>query len=280
MRLRGACAAIFLAVAAGFFAPLPAAAQGFSTFDDFGAPRIDGTRWVGFADTVRFRLRPDGESNTWSNEAENPLTRHPRRSTANVTANRASSMASCSCSSTLSAAQIRTPTSRRGTVTPVAAHAPPCRAVGESEVRAVVSASIVGGGEAILARLVLERSSFGGDRIYGVLRRCPGDGQCAVVEDFDRVAFNRAWTLRDAHTLTIRHDAANGRVVFVVAGGGAETESRVLRPPAPDSTVVITGFGLRVETVPANCPVSAEAPAERVQVTMDARFDDVRVAAP
>ena len=132
----------------------------------------------------------------------------------------------------------------------------------------------------VFARLVLERSSFAGDRIYAVLSRCRGGWACALAEDLARVEFNRAWMLGQAHTLTIRHQPATGTVVFGVMGGGLPAETRTLRQPVPDDTSAISGFGLQVDTVPANCPESAEAPAQRLEVSMDARFDNVRVAGP
>jgi hypothetical protein len=303
MRLPGACVYILVVVAAGFCTTLPATAQTFSTFDDFSVSRIDGVRWSGFAHTVRFRARTDADPNSWNNQSENPLLRHPQFSTSNASALRRivsghlqlqlDSVGGTHPNPDVVPGYGRLGLSSRGwarhsavraTVTPMVADAPACRTDGESRVRASLSVSILGSVEtvdaAVFARLVLERSSFGGDRIYAVLSRCRQDWGCAVAEDLDRVDFNRTWLLRRASTLTIRHQPATGRVTFVVAGGGGRSESHVLRAPLADDTAVITGFGLRVDTGPANCPSSAGAPAERVEVTIDARFDDVQVAGP
>jgi hypothetical protein len=126
--------------------------------------------------------------------------------------------------------------------------------------------------------LSLERSSFSGDRIVAVLSRCLDSSRCLAAEDLDWVVFTRSWTLGSAHTLTITHQPANDRVVFSVGGGGVAAESRSLSYP-PTSEVVTRPVALRVENSPANCPAEDNAPSERVEVTMDARFDNVRLNA-
>lgn len=301
MRFSGSCGPLLLAVAIGFCSPPPAAAQALTTFDKFGSTELDGSRWAGYAYTVPYANLVALEGG-WSNAVENPSTRHRRYSTFNGTSLRRivggrlqlrldslggvhpnrnvapghGRIGVVGVGSSQNAVQAR--------VIPMAAGAPPCRMTGESRVRAQLVADLQSGNwdrdGSIFATLSLDRSSFGGDRIYAVVSRCR-DLQCTVAEDIDWVIFDRGWTLGSAHTLTIRHRPQHNRVVFRVAGGGVPAETQVLRSmPPTEGTEIVSGFGLRVETTPANCPATDDAPAERIGVTMDARFDNVRVGAP
>jgi hypothetical protein len=296
MSLRGACGLLLLGVVLGFLTPLPIAAQALSTFDDFSTAEVDGARWSGTEGTVRFATAAQIASGR--RLGENPLTQHPSFSTFNTSALRrvvggqlqlqldsvggthpnpdvAPGYGSIGVSGRMSSrfvVQVK--------ITPMAAEAPPCRATGESRVQSNLALSLLGDpAGAVFATLSLERSSFGGDRIIAVLRRCTSD-ECSVIEELGSVVFNRTWSLGRTHTLTVRQHPANGSVGFTVAGGGGAAETRVLRfAPVAEGTYVWSEFGMRVETTPANCPASGDAPAERVEVTMDARFDDVRIVA-
>jgi hypothetical protein len=300
MRLPRACGPLLLAVA-GWLWPLPATAQVLSTFDSFSSAQLDGALWAGYSHTVRFAdLLQIAEG--WNNQVENPLTRHPRFSTFNASSFRRivggqlqlqlDSLGGTHSNPNVAPGHGRLGVSARtgsrhvvqAKVTPMAAEAPACRTTGESRVRAQLVADVLASDQgyrgyegSIFATLSLDRSSFGGDRIYAVLSRCR-DYLCNVADDIDWIIFNRGWTLGSAHTLTIRHQPENTRLLFTVAGGGVASETRVLRSqPLSDRTFVAYGFGLRVETTPANCPAARNAPAERIGVTMDARFDDVRI---
>lgn len=296
MRFRDACGPLLLAVAVGFLSPLPATAQTLSTYDDFTSEEIDGGRWAGIEHVLRYGTPAGG----WSNEIENQWTHHPEFSIVNTLVDRG-----------IAGGQLRLQLSTRGgthgntmapghgrlalrsrsvqdfvtrvqaKVTVMAAEPRPCRSTGESRTRAQLYVEVVSNTSTepvVFATLSLQRSSFGGDRIVAVLSRCRDQG-CLVAEDLDWVVFTRSWTLRGAHTLTITHQAANARVLFSVAGGGVAAESRTLRySPLPED-VPGRDFALRVENSPSNCPAGGGAPSERVGVTMDARFDNVRVNA-
>jgi hypothetical protein len=300
MRFRGAWCPLVLAVAIGVFSASPAAAQALSTFDEFSSAEIDGSRWAGYTNTVRFADLVELEDG-WNNAVENPAVRHPRFSTFNSTSLRRivggqlqlqlDSVGGVHPDPNVAPGHGRIGVVGRQSsqhivqarVTPMVAVAPGCRTTGESRVRAQVVAHLQtnsNGGGSVFATLSLDRSSFGGDRIYAVVSRCR-DWNCAVAEDIDWVIFSRAWTLGAAHTLTIRHQPENNRVVFTVAGGAVAAESRTLNSvPPSEFTEIASWFGLRVETTPANCPADGSTPAERIGVTMDARFDNVRVGAP
>jgi hypothetical protein len=301
MRFRCACDPLLLAVAVAFFAAAPVTAQELSTFDDFSSGEITGGRWAGYTQTVRFADLVE-LNDGWNNQVENPSIRHPRFSTFNTSSLRRivegqlqlqlDSVGGVHPNPNVAPGHGRLGVSSwasrsivQAKVTPVSADAPPCRTTGESRVRAQVLAEVLsnhpqGGDPVAFATLSLDRSSFGGDQIYAVVSRCR-DWTCHVATDVDWIIFDRGWTLGRAHTLTIRHEPENSRVVFTVSGGGVAAETRVLRsPPLTDTSYVSSRFGLRVETTPANCPASNGAPGERIGVTMDARFDDVRVGAP
>jgi hypothetical protein len=97
---------------------------------------------------------------------------------------------------------------------------------------------------------------------------------CTIADDLGSVIFSRSWRVGALHSLTITHQAANSRVSFQVAGGGVASETRYVSYPEPASGPPrARHYELRVENTPANCP----APSERVAVTMDARFDSVRI---
>jgi hypothetical protein len=294
MPLRGRCSSLLVAIVLGCVTPLPTSAQTVSTFDDFSSAELDGTRWRGSEGTVRYASPAQLASGR--RQGENPLTLHPSFSTYNTGANRRivggqlqlqldsvgglhpnpdvapgyGYITASGRASTRFVIQVK--------MTPMAAEAPACRATGESRVRSQLALSLLGDpAGAVFATLSLERSSFGGDRIIAVLRRCSSD-DCPVIEELGSVVFNRTWSLGRAHTLTVRQHPTNGSVGFTVAGGGGATETRVLRfAPVPEGTYVWSEFDMRVETTPANCPASGDAPAQRVEVTMDSRFDDVRV---
>jgi hypothetical protein len=166
-------------------------------------------------------------------------------------------------------------------VTVMAAEVQPCRSTGDSRTRAQLwlELSTNRSGTLLFATLSLQRSSFGGDRIVAVLSRCQDEG-CRVAQDLDWVVFNRAWTLRSAHTLTVTHQPATDRVVFSVSGGGVAAESRTLRYSPPPEEFRVGGrlFSLLAENSPSNCPADGGSPAERVAVSIDARFDNVRIS--
>jgi hypothetical protein len=290
MTLRGACGSVLLGIAAALSAPIPTTAQALSSYDDFSSATIDGDRWYGYLHTVGV-----GRGPRWNNAVENPATRHPRYSTSNATSIRRIVSRKLQLQLESLGGTHRDPDvapghgrlgvfGRRGSggtvrarVTPVTAEAPWCGTTGESRVRAQLFANVADQSYVddrdVFATLSLDRSSLGGDRIYAVVSRCR-DYTCDVAEDIDWVIFDRSWALGAAHTLTIRNDPDNNRVVFTVAGGGVPAESRALRSqPVSERTIAGNRFGLLVETTPSNCP-------ERIGVTMDARFDDVRVAAP
>ena len=313
---RGACGAFLMAAALGFLAPLPATGQTVM-YDDFSSGRLalgfpsDGGRWRAYEYAVRGadqdELGPNGSSNRWDDD----LVRHPTFSTVNTSALRRIAAGQLqlrldSAGGTYDDPLVSPGQGRIGVrggrivspvrnivqarVTPMAAEVPTCRGTGESRVRAQLVMEILrDGGEAftapVFATLSLERSSFGGDRIFGVLSRCR-NWVCDVIDELRSVVFTRTWTPGSAHTLTIRYqpdndEPANSRLLFTVAGGGGATEQRVMQnAPSGGDNSLGGRFDLRVETTPANCPASGDAPAERVGVTMDARFDNIRVGAP
>ncbi len=166
-------------------------------------------------------------------------------------------------------------------VTVAAAETQPCRSTGESRARAQLYADIVRDSDSRLmfVTLSLERSSFGGDRIVAALSRCLDSSDCLAAEDLDSVVFTRSWTPGSVHTLTVTHQPANDRVVFVVGGGGVAAESRSLSYPPTSDVGFFQNVALRVENSPASCPADGSTPSERVEVTMDARFDNVRLNA-
>jgi hypothetical protein len=304
MRLRRACGPVLLTIVAAFAAPLPTTAQALSPYDDFSSTEIDGRRWDGYTHTVRFADLVQ-LAGGWNNQVENHSVRHPRFSTSNATSVRRvvgsqlqlrlESLGGTHPDPNVAPGHGRLGLTGWGSrnivqarITPVAAETPACRTTGESRVRAQLVADLLGTDPAyggpdrtdVFATLSLDRSSFRGDQIYAVVSRCR-DWTCNVAEDLDWVVFNRGWTLGRAHTLTIRHEPETSRVVFTVAGGGVAAETRVLRSlRSTENTYVGSSFGLRVETTPAHCPAAGAIRAERIGVTMDARFDDVRVGAP
>jgi hypothetical protein len=166
-------------------------------------------------------------------------------------------------------------------VTVMAAEVQPCRSTGDSRTRAQVWLELsrsTADRTLLFATLSLQRSSFGGDRIVAVLSRCR-DSDCRVAEDVDWVVFDRAWTLRSAHTLTVTHQPDNDRVVFAVSGGGVAAESRALRYSPPPEEFWLGGtFSLVAENSPSNCPAAGASLAQRVAVSIDARFDNVRIS--
>src|SRR5688572_4390264 len=274
----------------------PVGAQTLTTYDDFSSEQINPSRWTGRQSVVRYGTAADG----WFNEGESLWTFHPEFSVINTSVDRRivggqlrlqatsfggthdNTMASGHGRLNLRGAQVERRVTRVQTrVTVMAAEAQPCRSTGDSRTRAQVWLELsrnTGNARLLFATLSLQRSSFGGDRIVAVLSRCQ-DEECRVAQDLDWVVFNRAWTLRSAHTLTVSHQPANDRVVFSVGGGGVAAESRTLRySPPPEEGSVGGLFSLRLENSPSNCPADIGSPAERVAVSIDARFDNVRIA--
>ena len=101
-----------------------------------------------------------------------------------------------------------------------------------------------------------------------------------VADDLGSVVFDRAWRLGRAHLLTITHQPGGNRVLFSVSGGGITAENRYVGYPAPASRREGNrDYALRVENTPANCPAQGSLPAQRVEATMQARFDNVRINA-
>ena len=310
--MRWTCGPLLLAVAIGFLAPLAARAQALLTYDDFRSAQLvvgesaRGGRWLTYEYVVRFANRGELGPGGQNERREDLFTRHPGFSTSNLSASRRIvggqlQLRLESAGGTHPDPNVAPGYGRTGvmglrqyqgnqnilqaTVTPMAAEAPACRDTGESRVRAQLIARLLGrwyDADTVLATVSLERSSFGGDRIYGVLsRRSPT--RPGVIEELRSVVFNRPWTLGRAHTLTIRYqpdddEPANSQVIFTVAGGGMAAERRIMRRvPAASDFEASPDFDLRVETTPANCPAAGAAPAERIGVTMDARFDNIRI---
>jgi hypothetical protein len=313
-----------MVIALGFLAPAPVTGQTI-VYDDFSSAQLNlGLRWEGsqpegwrvYEYAVRGADQDELGANGTSNRWDDDLMRHPTFSTVNTSALRRIAGGRLqlrleSAGGTYDDPLVAPGHGRIGAtggrrvsvvrnivqarVTPMTAEVPTCRGTGESRVRAQLVMEILSSGEEpfgdafatapVFATLSLERSSFGGDRITGVLSRCR-NRDCDVIEELRSVVFTRTWTPGSAHTLTIRYqpdndEPANSRLLFTVGGGGVATEQRVMRnAPSGGDNSLGRLFDLRVETMPANCPASGSAPAERVGVTMDARFDNVRVGAP
>jgi hypothetical protein len=292
---RASLGTITLAMAIALLTPGLLYAQPLSTYDSFSSEQIDPGRWTGIQHALRYGSPAGG----WSNEIESEWTYHPEFSIVNTSVDRR-----------VVGGQLRLQLSTRGgthdntmapghgrfalrskagamrvqsRVTVTAADAQPCRSTGESRARAQVYTELTRDTESqplLFATLSLERSSFGGDRIVAVLSRCRDSG-CRIAEDLDWVVFDRTWAVGSVHTLTITHQPANERVVFSVGGGGVAAESRTLGYPAPPEDSTPSGlFALQVENSPSNCPADGGSPAERVVVTIDARFDNVRTSEP
>ena len=296
MRRRGGHLACLLVFAAALLTAYPLTAQTLATFDSFAAEQMDPGRWAGMEHAIRYGSPAGG----WSNEIESQWTYHPEFSVVNTVFDRRivggklrlhlvtrggthdNTMAPGHGRLALRARTLHDFVTRvQARVTVVAAETPPCRSTAESRTRAQLYAAIsnVASATGMFATLSLQRSSFGDDAIVAVLSRCL-DSACQVAEDLDWVTFSRSWTRRSAHTLTITHRRANARVVFSVAGGGVAAESRTLRysPPLPEESAGHE-FAVGVENSPANCPATGAAASERVGVSIDARFDNVRVNA-
>lgn len=294
MDLRAFLGSVALAVAVTFLTPQLLTAQALTTYDDFTSEQLDPDLWAGMRYTVPYGSVEGG----WINGPESQWAHHPEFSVVNTLVDRRTvggrlrlqlSTSGGTHDNTMAPGHGRLAVRGRADVvtrvqsrvTVMAADAQPCRSTGESRTRAQVYLELVrdGGDDTLLfATLSLQRSSFGGDRIVAVLSRCRDDN-CSVAEDLDWVVFNRPWTVRSAHTLTLTHQPANDRVVFSVSGGGLSGESRTLRYSPPPSEFWLSGrFSLRVENSPSNCPADGAAPSERVDVTMDARFDNVRTS--
>jgi hypothetical protein len=292
---------LVLAIAVALLLPLPAAAQALATYDSFSSATIDGGRWVGVEYGVRYGSLATG----WRNGREDPLTHHASFSVVNTDVRRLlvagqlqlRLMTSGGTHSTSQAPglgrvvlrsrndALRDDLTRvQAAVTVMAADAQPCRSTGNSRARAQLLADIARDASTgvdtgkIFATFSLQRTSFDTDRIVAVLSRCL-DGSCNTAADVDWVVFTRSWTTGIAHTLALIHQTANNRVLFSVAGGGVAAETRALSYTPPADRAIGRRFELRVENAPATCPAAAGAPAERVDVTMDARFDTVQVNA-
>jgi hypothetical protein len=293
--------ALVLAIGVALLLPLPVAAQTLATYDAFSSATMDGGRWVGVEYGVRYGSLTTG----WRNGRENPLTRHASFSVVNTVVGRqivggqlqlrlttSGGTHSSSQAPGLGRLVLRSRndalrddlTRLQAAVTVMAADAQPCRSTGNSRARAQLFADIARDASTgvdtgkIFATLSLQRTSFDTDRIVAVLSRCL-DASCNTAADLDWVVFTRSWTPGIAHTLGLIHQAANNRVLFSVSGGGVAVETRALSYTPPAERWLGRRFELRVETAPATCPAVTGAPAERVDVTMDARFDTVRVNA-
>jgi hypothetical protein len=293
MNFPTALGTLALALVVSLLAAQPVTAQTLTTFDTFTSPELDGDKWAGTEHVIRYGSHPSG----WINEIENRWSRHPEFSVVNTRVERRVTGGQLRLllgsrggthDNTLApghgrlamGAKTSAVTHLQARVTVVAADAQPCRSTGESRTRAQLHVSITRDSDSrvMFVTLSLERSSFGGDRIVAVLSRCLDSSDCGAAEDLDSVVFTRSWTLGSAHTLTVAHQPANDRVVFSVGGGGVATESRSLRyPPTSDVAFFSRNAALRVVNSPANCPADGNAPSERVEVTMDARFDNVRL---
>ena len=296
MHFRGFLTTLTVASVVALLPPQPVGAQTLATYDTFTSEEMDGDRWTGAEHVIRYGSPPTG----WSNQIERQWTHHPEFSVVNSRVDRRvvggalrlllssrggthdNTMAPGHGRLGVSAKPADEVTRIQARVTVNAADAQPCRAAGESRVRAQLYLDIARDSELatrlMFVTLSLERSSFGGNRIIAVLSRCLDAADCFAVEDLDWVVFTRSWTLGSAHTLTVTHQPANDRVVFAVAGGGVPAESRALRYPAP-TELPVQQAALRVETSPANCPADGGSPSERVEAMMDARFDNVRLNA-
>ncbi len=282
--------------AATLFTAHPLTAQTLATFDNFSSEQINPALWAGMEHALLYGNPAGG----WSNEIENQWTYHPEFSVVNTAFERRlvggklqlhlitrggthdNTMAPGHGRLALRGRSFNDFVTRtQAKVTVMAAEAQPCRSTAESRTRAQLYAAIsnVASATSMFATLSLQRSSSGNDAIVAVLSRCI-DSACAVAEDLDWVTFSRSWTLRSVHTLTITHRRANARVVFSVAGGGVAAESRTLRysPPPPEEGAG-QEFAVQVENSPANCPATGAAASERVGVSIDVRFDNVRINA-
>jgi hypothetical protein len=287
---------LLLAISVALLLPVPAAAQTLATYDAFSTTHIDASRWVGVEYGVRYGSLATG----WRNVRESPLTRHAAFSVVNTDVRRvllggqlqlrlvtSGGTHSTSQAPGLGRLILRsrqdalrdTLTRLEAAVTVMAADAQPCRSTGNSRARAQLFAEITTGSRAIFATLALQRTSFDSDRIVAVLSQCL-DYYCTTAADLDWVVFTRSWIIGVAHTLALVHQTTSNRVLFSVTGGGVAAETRALSytPPA-EQWWVGRRFELRVENQPATCPATSTAPAERVDVTMDARFDSVRINA-
>ena len=288
--------------------------QTLSTYDDFSAAGINGGRWFGVLDAIRYANLVD-IAGGWSNQAEGQWMHHPEFSIVNAAVRRQIVGGQLQLQLTtaggthpdpdvapghgrvglrMHAAEPRNlgnpppqPVTRIQTqVTVIEAQAQPCRSTGESRTRAQLFAHLFNDGSSpgswdltgdVFASLSLQRKSFEPDRIVAVVSRCRDVG-CTVADDLGSVVFNRAWRLGATHMLTITHQAGNNRVSFQVTGGGVAAETRWVSYPRPASRSESARHSeLRLENTPANCPADGGSPAERVEVTMDARFDNVRV---
>jgi hypothetical protein len=293
MHFRGYRVLLFV-FAATLATAAPLSAQTLTTYDDFSSEQIDPERWTGSQRAIRYGSVEGG----WINEAEGQWQHHPEFSIVNTTADRRivggqlrlqlrtsggshdNTMAPGHGRLSLRAKTFDV-TRVQTRVTIMGAEAQPCRSTGDSRTRAQAHLELSRGTlnqTLLFATLSLQRSGFGGDRIVAVLSRCRAP-DCTVAEDLDAVVFDRSWTLRTAHTLTITHQPAIDRVVFSVSGGGVAAESRTLRYSPPTEERYLSGmFFLRVENSPSNCPADGASPSERVAVTIDARFDNVRTS--
>jgi hypothetical protein len=290
--------AILLAVALLGTAAAGASAQSLALYDDFAADRIHPGKWHGF-EYVTAYTRTRTLEGGWQNRAENEATSNPRLSVADGVAirevvNGALRLALTSHGAA-SASGITPGVARLGTrmergagpgtlrslqarVTVADAIVEPCGAE-ESRARAQIVAHFFRRDDAdVVASLALQRTTFGGDRVIGVVSRCR-DFSCTTAEDIDFVVFDRGWTPGVPHVLTITDQADRNRFLFTVGGGGTPAQSRAVVYPAVGSHEPpnLPFRDLRVENAPAFCPASGGA-VTRARVTMDARFDTVKVA--
>jgi len=295
--LRGAL--LLMAVGMVAATPFSAAAQVLSTYDDFNSGRLDGRRWHGVEEAIEY-ANLVGISGGWSNQPEGQWTRDPDFSTVNTAVQRRivgeqlqlrlNTAGGSHPDPDVSPGHGRVALRMRNVAQPVTilqsqvtmieAETQPCRTTGQSRGRAQLFTRLFNDGSGdLFATLSLQRRSFDTDRIVAVVSKCRDQG-CTIADDLGSVVFTRRWTLGLAQTLTITHQAGSNRVAFSVIGGGLTAETRyVSYPPPPSRAESARHYELRLETTPANCPAAGGTPSQRVEVTLDARFDNVRVNA-
>ena len=289
--------AILLTITLVASAPGRAPGQTLATYDDFAAPGIDKHRWRGFEHVTAY-TRAETLAGGWQNWVEDEATSDPTLSVANERAVREVVSGALRLALTshgaASASGIVPGVGRLGMrmrhadpaiarlqarVTVAAATVDACGTEG-GRARAQVLAHFFNDGSGdVFASLSLERHTFAGDRVVAVVSRCRG-ASCRTAEDLAFVVFGRAWTPGVAHVLTITHQPDRNRFVFTVSGGGQTAETRALAYPAVTSPQApeLPIRDLRVENAPAFCQPSTGG-ITRAGITMDARFDTVRIAA-
>ncbi|MBI1735035.1 MAG: hypothetical protein HYR51_07675 [Candidatus Rokubacteria bacterium] len=299
MRLPAVARALFLANAVLFLAAQFTPAQTLALHDDFSAATIDGSRWTAYEYVARY-VRTATLDGGWAHSSEDMATSNPALSVVNahalvrivsgqvrlaLTTHGAREGAGLAQGNgrlglrTFGAAGL---TRMRAKVTVTASTVEPCDEQ-PSRSRAQLLAHFFGDGDPaepitqrdVFATLSLQRHTFTGDRIVGVVSRCR-DFACTVADDLGFVEFARSWARGAAHVLTLTHQPDRSRFVFTVSGGGAPAETRAVPYTVPVSFDAPRSRirDLLVEASPAAC-ASPDGAVPRPAVTMDARFDDV-----